>query len=428
MRKRSSRPYTRVLSVALAAFHLLGPVRAPGAVDGLATFAVIGPPSSLAPEQKALWAKAVEPVRSDPLLLMKDQEAVREVLAAWVEEKAGNDKGLTASALAVRSRVQDLLERAWDSYYAFDFKSSLSELRAVEESLKYLPDPSLQVDLFFQSLVLKGMNHRTLGSENYLKHFEEAAGIKPEARLNSEIYSPDIIDVFEKARKRVRSGPRSTLTVSGHPAGSTVFVDGRNVGNSPVTVDELASGTHLLRVDHEGYGGSGEKVRLEPWKVSTFHFRLGFSGPSGVPEDFFADRAARGDGESLAELSRRLEVDYLVVGAGGENGLAVWLMDVDGNPVSQEILYAGDDGPLVDGRGLYTMLEPLRAGGPRVFPTPQTELNVPEAPAWDPEKGGEMKKGSNTKWYVLLGGVLVLALVAGSARSGSGGTQVGASW
>lgn len=427
-RIRSSRPFIRVLSMLLAGFHLLWTVSPLGAAEGVATFAIIGPPSFLTPDQKALWAEAVEPVRSDPLLLMKDQAAVKKALTAWMEESALVEETLNASGLAMRGKIQALLERAWNSYYAFDFNSSLSDLQVIEGSLEGLPDLSLQADIHFESLVLKGMNYRTLGAQDYRKHFEEAAGIKPEAELQSNIFSPDIVAVFEKAKESVRSGPRSTLIVSGYPVGSAIFIDGRDSGSSPVTVNDLPSGSHFVGIDHEGYGGSGGKVVLEDWKASTYDFHLTPSGPTGAPEDFFADRVIQGDSDSLAELSRRLEVDYLVVGSGGEDGLIVWLVAGDGNLVSQEILHTRDEGSRMTGGGLYSMLAPIKAGRPEAVSMPQTELNIPEAPTDNLDGVQEVKKGSSTKWYILAGGALLLALVAGSLQSDGGGTQVGVSW
>ena len=143
-RIRSSRPFIRVLSMLLAGFHLLWTVSPLGAAEGVATFAIIGPPSSLTPDQKALWAEAVEPVRSDPLLLMKDQAAVQKTLTAWMEESALVEETLNASGLAMRGKIQALLERAWNSYYAFDFNSSLSDLQIIEGSLEGLGSPSIE--------------------------------------------------------------------------------------------------------------------------------------------------------------------------------------------------------------------------------------------------------------------------------------------
>ncbi|TNF45430.1 PEGA domain-containing protein, partial [bacterium] len=392
------RPFIRVLSAILVGLHVLGPASPLRAADGVATFAIIGPPSPLTPEQKALWAEAVEPVKSDPLLLMKDREAVKGILDAWVEETARTRETLNASSLAMRGKIQALLQSAWDSYYGFDFNGSLSDLQIIDTSLDALADLSLQADIFFETLVLKGMNSRALGRKDYMIRFQEAAGIKPDARLPSEVFSPEIIEVFEKTRKRLQSGPRSTLTVSGHPAGSTVFIDGRETGKSPVTLDDIPAGPHFIGIEHEGYESFRKKAGLEDWKVSTINFDLAPSGPSGAPESFFVDRVVKGDERSLMELSRRLEVDYLVVGSVGKDGLVVWLINEDGNLVSQAVLHSEDEGSEISHGRLYAMLIPLKAGRSDVVPTARTELNIPEVSTGDVDSGEEIKSKNNTKW------------------------------
>ncbi len=426
--RRSDGPFIRILSALLVGFHVLGPASPLCAADGVATFAIIGPPSSLTPEQKVLWAEAIKPVKSDPLLLMKDQDAVQRVLDAWMEEAARAEEALNASGLAMRGKVQALLQRAWDSYYGFDFNNSMSDLRIIDTSLDALPDISLQADILFETLILKGMNSRALGRKDYMVHFREAAGIKPDVKLQTDIFSPDVIAVFEKAKERVQSGPRSTLTVSGYPAGSTVFIDGRKTGNSPVTLNDISPGTHFVGIEHEGYESFRRKVGLGDWKVSTVNFDLMPSGPTSAPENFFVDRVIKGDNGSLMELSRRLEVDYLVLGSGGDDGLVVRLIARDGNPVSQAIIQPPDEGSEMTGGQLYTMLAPIRAIRSDAFPMPQTELNIPEVSADGMGSGEEMKSKSHTKWYILIGGVLLLALAAGTVQSDGGGTQVGATW
>jgi hypothetical protein len=428
MMRKSDRPFIRILAVLLAGLHVLGPASPLWAGEGVATFAIIGPPSSLTPEQKAQWAEAVAPVKSDPLLLLKDQEAVQKILDAWVEETARAEEALNASGLAMRGKVQALLQRAWDSYYGLDFNFSMSDLRTIDTSLDALRDLSLQADILFETLVLRGMNSRALGRKDYIDYFQEAAGIKPDANLQSEIYSPDVIAIFEKARENVQSGPRSTLSVSGSPFGSTVFIDGRKKGNSPVTLKDIPPGPHFVGVEHEGYESFRKKVGLGNWKASTINFDLTPSGPSGAPEDFFEDRAIKGDNGSLMELSRRLEIDYLVVGSGGEDGLVVRLIARDGNPVSQVVLQAPNEGSEMASGQLYTLLVPLRAGRSEVDPMPRTELNIPEVSADGMDSGEEIKSKSHTKWYILIGGALLLALAAGSVQSDGGGTQVGATW
>jgi tetratricopeptide (TPR) repeat protein len=62
----------------------------------------------------------------------------------------------------------------------------------------------------------------------------------------------------EREAQALRARP-STLTVSTTPAGALVAVDGRVLGQTPLTV-EVAPGTHGIAVRHEGYARVEERV------------------------------------------------------------------------------------------------------------------------------------------------------------------------
>jgi hypothetical protein len=58
-----------------------------------------------------------------------------------------------------------------------------------------------------------------------------------------------------KASERSRS-----LTVRSTPAGALVTVDGREYGRTPLTIRELATGTHRVRVTRDGYATQSRRV------------------------------------------------------------------------------------------------------------------------------------------------------------------------
>ena len=53
------------------------------------------------------------------------------------------------------------------------------------------------------------------------------------------------------------------LIVDSRPAGAKVFVDGRLVGTTPVSVAGIAAGEHAVRLEHEGYRNWSSSVRVE---------------------------------------------------------------------------------------------------------------------------------------------------------------------
>jgi hypothetical protein len=46
---------------------------------------------------------------------------------------------------------------------------------------------------------------------------------------------------------------RGTISVESQPAGGQVFVDGQSVGVTPLVGWELPAGSHVVRIDLEGY-------------------------------------------------------------------------------------------------------------------------------------------------------------------------------
>lgn len=52
------------------------------------------------------------------------------------------------------------------------------------------------------------------------------------------------------------------LLVRSSPAGARVVVDGRDVGQTPLTVNDLSRGTHVVRIAHQGYVTAERRVRI----------------------------------------------------------------------------------------------------------------------------------------------------------------------
>jgi hypothetical protein len=53
-----------------------------------------------------------------------------------------------------------------------------------------------------------------------------------------------------------------SLTVESRPTGARIFVDGREVGVTPLTLSNLSAGSHAIRLEHEGYRRWSSSVRV----------------------------------------------------------------------------------------------------------------------------------------------------------------------
>jgi hypothetical protein len=61
--------------------------------------------------------------------------------------------------------------------------------------------------------------------------------VDPSFQVDRERYSPDMWKLTDKARKRLQSQTKGTLSVTTRPSMIPVYVNGRNMGKSPLTVD-----------------------------------------------------------------------------------------------------------------------------------------------------------------------------------------------
>lgn len=69
-------------------------------------------------------------------------------------------------------------------------------------------------------------------------------------------------DVIERVRTRVSSATGLQLQVKANARRATVFVNGKNRGQAPLTLGDLGRGSHAVRVVAEGYQPYGEVVSL----------------------------------------------------------------------------------------------------------------------------------------------------------------------
>ena len=66
------------------------------------------------------------------------------------------------------------------------------------------------------------------------------------------------------ARRVEREARRGAIRVTSAPAGAAVLLDGRRVGETPVTIDGLAPGRYALAVRRSGYESVSRTVRIRP--------------------------------------------------------------------------------------------------------------------------------------------------------------------
>ena len=130
-------------------------------------------------------------------------------------------------------------------------------------------------------------------------------------------FNPLVTKVFNAAIEAEEKLERGQVEIYSTPANAAVFINGVFRGVSPLLVDQLAIGTHFIRIEKNGYEAYGGPLEITNQQSLTSQTRLRSINNGQMFRDLVS-RAGRSvtkggmDGK-LRELARTLLCDVLVV-------------------------------------------------------------------------------------------------------------------
>ncbi len=144
-----------------------------------------------------------------------------------------------AGRAATSSLVE--LDRAYAgalaAHGAGEFEASVRTLRAIADALEALPEGPEAFAQWTRAVLRLARGEQELGrrveAQAVIERLLRAA---PELRPEPRLYPPSFVALVDETRERLRSLGTRRLTVEAHPQ-ARVFVEGREVGSSPVAVD-----------------------------------------------------------------------------------------------------------------------------------------------------------------------------------------------
>ncbi len=147
------------------------------------------------------------------------------------------------------------------TYQASDYEGAIRTLRAVVEDLEKLPDSPEAFEQWTRAMLRLARAEQTVGRR------EEAQAVlgrlvraNPQVKVDATQYPPSFVKQVDEMRAQVKSAKSRRLTVRAQK-GVVVFVDGREIGPAPVTVD-LPPGAHRVAGSRQGLRVPGVKVDL----------------------------------------------------------------------------------------------------------------------------------------------------------------------
>ncbi|RLB56787.1 MAG: hypothetical protein DRJ42_02155 [Deltaproteobacteria bacterium] len=215
--------------------------------------------------------------------------------------------------------AREKLETGRQHYLNLELPEAIAQLRsAVEDfdaSAAALEDPSdLGEALLFlgASLVFEGQNRGA--SRIFARLHVQMPYLEPDANL----FNPDIIQEYERAAPRDARNPQTSITVESEPSGAIVYVDYVARGRTPMTVDALAAGRHVVRVTRPGATPFVEaKTTRRRGNEQVNAFLEDNDGTPGLADATLGlrdhDLETLEDGDALHQIAEALEVDHIGV-------------------------------------------------------------------------------------------------------------------
>ncbi|HMQ11666.1 MAG TPA: PEGA domain-containing protein [Oligoflexia bacterium] len=329
-------------------------------------------------------------------------------------------------------RATKLLTVGKRMYHELNFSKARDSLSLSKklfiENLQYLRSNK---DLLEAHLYL-GMTWLAIQKEkDAYNEFKKVAYLDPNFEMNATQYSPAVIPVFETARSEVKAKTISEVTVTASQDNMNVYVNGRLMGKTPVSM-KLYAGDYFFLVEKPGF---------EPWykleKIRRASQTVEGQNKVNVDEKQWSRmfRTREGDEQNsedtkmLIEEAKKQGADYILLSSLEKNinyRLMGQLYNINKKTFSQVVMFNVEKG-LGDYPGAVDeMVGTLKN---MILGTkPNLQLNVAD---YGPAPEANKNIGPNKKWYKqwwvypVAAGILVGSIFAAQELGGgSGGTIV----
>lgn len=247
-------------------------------------------------------------LRRDKRLLVIDQDDRLAARSGGVPTDAVNE------GRAMLSTGEEMLRRG-------QAKAAVLKLQGASAQLATVLAWTQKQDLARAQLYLGTAQAVAGDSKAAVATFVALLAWRPDSLPDPDIEPATVLPLWEKAQLQAAKLPRAALDIATSPAGALAYVDGKMVGFTPTTVDDLAEGVHYVTLRR-----TGSVRRVDPIKVSA-KLRAELSAvlepSSGAPElaeaialleDGLGEPIAKASAQAgLAQLGELLSVEQAVV-------------------------------------------------------------------------------------------------------------------
>jgi len=218
------------------------------------------------------------------------------------------------------SVAEEMVVKGRSAYETLDLDPAIDFLNTAltkyERHAAYIESPAKVAEV----LMLLGATHILRGEEKTgAKRLAQAVAVYPEIEPDPRIFNPGMRQIFQDAVDRLAARPVGTLSITSNPSYARVYVDGKFVGVTPMAIDKVTEGRHLVRLTKDGYRNWGRVIdvvgQVESTDVATMKPTDNFEEFDALVEAAMPSlpNLSIGDGAKLVhrQLGDLLDVDEL---------------------------------------------------------------------------------------------------------------------
>ncbi len=191
-----------------------------------------------------------------------------------------------------------------------------SKARAAFEKMGGFLEP---LDRYKESILIIAVGHSMQGEIKRAKAaFLDLLLLDPHTKLPKTAYEGFVIELYGQVKQSLAGQPLGSLSIKTSPAGGNLYVDGKLRGVTPMGLDGLVAGNHLVIVKLPGYENWGKVLRVQPGEHEVLDLKLS-PGRAGRGFIHTARRACRSISDEdlrgeVLRLGQNIGLDWAVLG------------------------------------------------------------------------------------------------------------------
>lgn len=236
----------------------------------------------------------------------------------------------------LRDKARQALQAAKQAMRAMEHREAAKQAASAREAFEKMGGYLDPLSRYKESLLILGASNAMQGDIGKAqKAFLDLLLLDRHIELPKNQFEGFVIDVFRKVEKSLSEQPRGSLSLKSDPPGANLYLDGKLRDVTPVSMDGLVAGRHLIMVKLPGYESWGKVVRVEAGAHAVLTVKL-TPGQAGAGFVRISSRACKAVSDSelrddVLQLGQNVGLDWAVLGQlehdAYDLGLRLYLFD-----------------------------------------------------------------------------------------------------